>query len=99
MALALGCQGRIDQFLKTHIVLRKEVTPRAPGLVHRPQALYQRFWGYVDSPDAALAYRFKPRQHLLSACVPFRLGQAHHHRHCRLRLGSCHGQPYHQYTP
>src|SRR5712691_3808277 len=73
-------QGRIDQFLETHIVLRNEVDLHAPGLLHRPQALHQSFWWDVDSPDAAVAHRFKPRQHLLSDDVPFRLGQAHRYR-------------------
>src|SRR5919206_392963 len=35
-----GCQGRIEQFLETHVVLRKEVNLHAPGLPHRPQALH-----------------------------------------------------------
>ena len=48
------------------MLLAAEVDLHAPGLVHRPQAMHQSFWWYVDSPDAAVAYRFKPRQHLLS---------------------------------
>src|SRR5437762_9948530 len=58
-----GSQGRIDQFLKTHIVLCKKVDLYAPSLVHRPQALHHRFWWDVDSPDATVACRLKPRQH------------------------------------
>jgi hypothetical protein len=71
-----GCQDRIDHCLKKRIVLRKEVNIHAPGLVPRPQAMHQRFWWYVDSPDAIVAHRFKPRQHLLSDYTLSRLGQA-----------------------
>src|SRR5207244_1895956 len=94
-----GCQSRIEQFPKTHIVLRKQVNLHAPGLLHGPQALHQRFWWDVNSPDTAIAYRFKPRQHLLSDDMPFRLGQAHRYRHGRLGLGSSHCQHERQHTP
>jgi hypothetical protein len=94
-----GSQGRIDQFPKTHIVLRKEVALHALGLVHRPQALHQRFWWDIDSPDAAVTCCFKPWQHLLSDAMSFRLGQAHRYRHGRLCLGSCHCQHYRQHAP
>src|SRR5215471_16347449 len=83
-------QGRIDQLLETHIILRKEVNLHASGLLHRPQALHQRFWWHVDSADAAVAGRFKPRQHLVSDHVPFRLSQTHRDSHCRLGSCACH---------
>ena len=97
--LAPSLKDIAQQFPKTHIVLRKEVDLHAPGLLHRPQALHQRFRWYVDSPDAAVAHRFKPREHLLSDDVPFRLGQAHRYRHCRLCISPCYCQHYRQHAP
>src|SRR5215813_7276196 len=92
-------QSCIDQLPETHIVLRKEVNLHAPGLLHRSQTLHESFWWYVDSSDAAATDRFKPRQHLLSDHVPFRLSQAHRDSHCRLGICFCHCQHYRQHAP